>query len=507
MMQINPWLSFVICVAIVAFIAVRVGNGHPTYPNVPKITRGFLKSLIDWEPTAFLRLQDYEAEGYKKFNKHGLPFVVKLFGVDAMIMPPKYLPSLKKFDRHALNFAQHLNDNMQMEATVGDTAIANDMEIDLVARHMNLKSGPIIALLADEAEYKFKDQLGELHDYQTFNTYSLCTNLVHHISSRVLVGKEFCRDAEYNKVCQKYTMTVFISGVLWNFLPLGPFRKPFYWLASVKFRWDLRRATEYIVPAIQKRMEQRTAQVMDKPIDVIQFAVDQTIPSHRENDARQHAKRIIHLSFAGTGTSISLVYNLIWKILMYPEHLEPLRNEIDLSLQQHEGWNDKKMLSSLRLLDSFIRETLRHNPAACFSGQRTAMETLTFPDGFTLKPFSRIAFPTLSTNMDPDNYKDASTFDGFRFAGPEFSSRSKGRIHASAVDEKFLSWGYGKQSCPGRFFAVRLVKLVFGRLIYEYDIEWASEIRQSPKGMAIEGTFLANMDANIKVRSRRAKSL
>jgi hypothetical protein len=30
---------------------------------------------------------------------------------------------------------------MNMEATVGDIAIANDMEIDLVSRFMNLKMG------------------------------------------------------------------------------------------------------------------------------------------------------------------------------------------------------------------------------------------------------------------------------------------------------------------------------------------------------------------------------
>ncbi|KAL3709559.1 hypothetical protein TMatcc_003349 [Talaromyces marneffei ATCC 18224] len=307
--------------------------------------------------------------------------------------------------------------------------------------------------------------------------------------------------------CTKYTQTVFISGVLWNFLPLGIFRKPFYWLVSLKFRWDLHKATDYIRPKIQERMDERDIAWQSKGeksyyMDVIQFALDQITPSPRENDASRHARRIVHLSFASTGTSISLTYNLIWHLLLQPEILGVLRTEIETSLEQHGREWSKTMLDSLHLLDSFIRETLRHHPAACFSGQRTAMESITLPDGMNLKPRSRIAFAAASTNMDPDNYKDASSFDAFRFAGPDFSHRSEGRVKAAVFDEKFLSWGYGKQACPGRFYAVRLVKLVFGLLIHEYDIEWDSSKKEFPKVMAIEGTFLADMKANIRVRSR-----
>lgn len=59
--------------------------------------------------------------------------------------------------------------------------------------------------------------------------------------------------------------------------------------------------------------------------------------------------------------------------------------------------------------------------------------------GFSLKPFSRPAFPTVFTNMDSDDSKDASIFDAFKFAGLEFSRRKGGKNHTSAVNEKLLS--------------------------------------------------------------------
>lgn len=53
---------------------------------------------------------------------------------------------------------------------------------------------------------------------------------------------------------------------------------------------------------------------------------------------------------------------------------------------------------------------------------------------------------------------------------------------------------------------MRLIKLVFGRLLHEYDIDWAgsesSAGREMPKGMCIEGMFVPNIKSEIRLRSR-----
>jgi cytochrome P450 len=278
-------------------------------------------------------------------------------------------------------------------------------------------------------------------DYRAMPTYLLCERLLHHISSRVIVGERLCRDPAYMAVCRRYTMLHFISGVMWNFLPLGALRKSFYRLVSVKFRWDMNKATDYIVPEIQERMNAARTTKAEKPIDVIQFAVDQRIPTPREHDATRHAKRIIHLSFAGTGTSISLLYNLVYSVLCYPTLVPKIRNEVENAFSQFgkDSWGDKRMLNSLHILDSVIRETLRLHPAACFSAQRTAMEKLRFSDGFELEPRSRIAFATVSTNTDSDNYVNPENFDGLRFVGTAELKHNTGRTPAVTVNDKFLS--------------------------------------------------------------------
>ena len=55
-------------------------------------------------------------------------------------------------------------------------------------------------------------------------------------------------------------------------------------------------------------------------------------------------------------------------MLIYPEFLEPLWNEIGLSLWQNEGWRDKKMLNPLENLDSFIWGKSQKQSCSLFFG-------------------------------------------------------------------------------------------------------------------------------------------
>lgn len=282
---------------------------------------------------------------------------------------------------------------------------------------------------------------GTVTEFKTFNAFSLCDHLVFNTSNRLFVGQHHCRDKIYMDACRSCMKSAFIYGVIWNFLPLGRLRKWWYWTMSFKFRRDAAFATSCLVPTVSARMAMREAKTEEdrKPLDVLQFAVDQPIPSPTEDDASRHAIRVIQLTFASTGTVITLVYRLMYQILLHQQYLVPLRNEINEALREYGSFGDIKMLNSLHLLDSFIRETMRHYPAACFFAQRTAREEVILDD-LRLPAKARIAFPAVGINMDPANHIDAQVFDGFRFAGPQHSNRSEGKVSAATADAKFLSY-------------------------------------------------------------------
>ena len=66
----------------------------------------------------------------------------------------------------------------------------------------------------------------------------------------------------------------------------------------------------------------------------------------------------------------------------------------------------------------------------------------------------------------------------------------------------FERFGYGKQACPGRFFALKVVKLILARLIYDYDIKWAHPPPSAPTDWNMEGFFLPAKNVDILLRSR-----
>ena len=164
-------------------------------------------------------------------------------------------------------------------------------------------------------------------------------------------------------------MSHVIFGCLWNFLPLGPFRKPFYWITCIPYRLQIRRAMrKFLIPIIEERMTQKEQGIItedEKPLDTIQLMVDMPPAAPNEVDSFRHAIRILHLHFASTGSSISLLHHTIWQLLQDPECIEPIRAEIKDVRERFGAWDSKDTLNHLHLLDSFIREVLRvHVPSA-----------------------------------------------------------------------------------------------------------------------------------------------
>lgn len=114
-------------------------------------------------------------------------------------------------------------------------------------------------------------------------------------------------------------------------------------------------------------------------------------------------------------------------------------------------------------------------------------------------------------------------FDGFRFARLQSedlsAGKATGRWGASTLsttnlasaphDQEMLQhadwrsrFGYGTHACPGRFFAVRTVKMIFTKLILEYDIKWEGQVKQKPPPMRIEGQFIPNLSQKIILQER-----
>lgn len=73
--------------------------------------------------------------------------------------------------------------------------------------------------------------------------------------------------------------------------------------------------------------------------------------------------------------------------------------------------------------------------------------------------------------MDEDLYENPKDFDGLRFYRMRQASGQDNKYKYSSVTKSDLSWGFGRNACPGRYLSAINIKLIMAELLTNYDIK------------------------------------
>lgn len=75
-------------------------------------------------------------------------------------------------------------------------------------------------------------------------------------------------------------------------------------------------------------------------------------------------------------------------------------------------------------------------------------------------------------SLDPEIYEDPEEFKGFRFAELRAEKPENMRKYQfTGTSPTAMHFGYGRNGCPGRFFAGTTIKLFVAHLLVKYDIK------------------------------------
>lgn len=136
---------------------------------------------------------------------------------------------------------------------------------------------------------------------------------------------------------------------------------------------------------------------------------------------------------------------------------------------------------------------------------RKVMSTIKLSDGTVIRPGDTIAMPSGPMARDASYYNDPTKFDGFRFHQAKLNAEDR----AQQPDNEFvgiepgnLSWGHGRFSCPGRWYASLVMKLVLATLILEYDFEFPDGQLSRPTDFVMDVHVLPDMKQKILVKQR-----
>ena len=219
---------------------------------------------------------------------------------------------------------------------------------------------------------------------------------------------------------------------------------------------------------------------------------------------RQLARDQLLATFASIYNLSNALSYLLFDLAMYPEHIEPLRQEIQEVLNAERV--NKENIQKLKKLDSFIRESQRLSPpslgklkwkkdAVRFLHRTANMPRivtnprgLKLPSGHTIPCGMRVMVRAHTLNLDPNLWPNPTEFDGFRFSKLRTMPGNAFKYQHATTGTDNINFGHGLWACPGRHFASSQMKVVLAHLLLNYDIKLPDGMerpRQQHFGLAI----------------------
>ena len=186
--------------------------------------------------------------------------------------------------------------------------------------------------------------------------------VAHIVATRFMICEDLCHNDTFIQLSFDFVQSIFVNALVIVKLPLGPFRSMLAYPISLLHRWKLHRCAKILLPIVKKRMAERSAgsKTSTPPLDAIEWTLAFSQSSSPNNTPEKVTEELLHNLWAGSSAPGGMMTEMVYQLLLEPKYLEPLRKEV-LEAVEAYGWSEK-MLDSLHLQDSYIREINRVYP-------------------------------------------------------------------------------------------------------------------------------------------------
>ncbi|KAI1323782.1 cytochrome P450 [Xylariaceae sp. FL0255] len=448
------------------------------------------------------------SDGYKLYcQSRNLPFRINIFGIGpVVVIPPKQFDILNKSEKEIRAFPAQM-EVMQPRYMLGDRDEAlfkNAIQFEVVRKHMNRDVSFFTPNTADELEHVFRHSLDLTSKTPVdLSVWDACLKIIGRTANRTFIGLPLCRDDTLLEHSTEYAKIVFQGATLISVLPsfLKPVVGPLIGRAAQGHATSCMRILK---PHVEKRLLDRS-QGNKVPNDALQWMIDQSAKSHSgETSTKVITQRLLILQLVSIYTTTYALTNIIVNIYgseFRDEFVAGLRSECDRVSQQYDGLSSREAVEQLYRVDSTVRESLRISPFSVLAPFRFLPPDTGLDLGdIHLPPNSRLGVPFQAVHHDPNNYDDPLKFDAFRFSREFEGGMSRAGQKATVdIDPSFLTFGYGRHVCPGRWYTSQTLKQTLAYLIQHYDVE----LLEKPESTtSILNTILPPIKSKIRIKSR-----
>lgn len=162
---------------------------------------------------------------------------------------------------------------------------------------------------------------------------------------------------------------------------------------------------------------------------------------------------------AGTETTTGSMEWAMVELLNHPDAMRKVKDEL-INIVGKGNMFEEKHIDDLPYLQAVVKETLRLHPPIPFLVPRKAIEATTFM-GHHVPKDTQLFVNVWAIGRDPDCYEDPLDFKPERFLDSKVDYRGQ--------NFELLPFGAGRRICAGIPLAHRMLNLVLGSLVHEFD--------------------------------------
>ncbi|KAI0046794.1 cytochrome P450 [Auriscalpium vulgare] len=425
-------------------------------------------------------------EGYERY-KGGLFKTATMDYWMVYATSPQLVEDIRRAPDDILSANQAVRSTMQTDYTMGMEALDDPYHITVIKTQLTRNLGKVFSAMREELVAAFDEAIPAIsEDWLAAPMHTTLQNIVCRVSNRIFVGAPKCRDKDYHRINIDYTAVTVETAMFLNRFP--SFLKPVIGPLVSQLETCTSRQVKHLEPIIEERqrmMAEEGDEWENKPKDVLQWLMDAAIGE--EQSPRSLSRRILLVNFAAIHTSALTFTHVMYHLAANPEYQAPLREEVETIIAE-EGWT-KAAMSRMWRVDSFIRESQRVNGMGEASMMRLALRPFTFSNGMTVPPGTMVCASAAATHVDEMIYPRGDVFDGFRFADMRSADAEATKHQMVTTNPEYLTFGYGKHACPGRFFAANELKAMLSHVVMTYDVKF-EEGKGMPANIFLSGGVL-----------------
>ncbi|KAL0403021.1 UNVERIFIED_CONTAM: putative (S)-N-methylcoclaurine 3'-hydroxylase isozyme 2 [Sesamum radiatum] len=181
---------------------------------------------------------------------------------------------------------------------------------------------------------------------------------------------------------------------------------------------------------------------------------------------------LMGLLIAGGESGLITTIWVMVELMRNQDTLSRVRQEIAKAMGTETAMINDSILSTCEYFQACVKETLRLHAPGPLLVPHQALENCVLND-YTIPKDSIVLVNAWAIQLDPENWKDATSFKPDRFLGSKVDFRGN--------HFEFIPFGSGRRMCPGLQIGFRNVQLLVACLIHYFD--WSLPDGENPKNL------------------------